>query len=184
MSRDVVFDKNTFWQWNDVTEEDQNLNQFTVEYLVTELGEGGPQHRALSLPPAATRGTPTPTPTTTPATPPKLVEFATPRIADSMLDADHDDGLAARYRRIEDLLVGGESLRLAARELEEEVAELHAISADELNSFAEAERSSCWLKVMQEEMTSITENKTWSLEDMPLGHQAIGAQMGVQTKAE
>ena len=27
---------------------------------------------------------------------------------------------------------------------------------------------------MQEEMTSITENKTWSLEDMPPGHRAIG----------
>ena len=59
-------------------------------------------------------------------------------------------------------------------ELKEEVVELHAISVDELNSFAEAEKNPCWLKAMQEEMTSITENKTWSLEDMPPGHRGIG----------
>ena len=61
--------------------------------------------------------------------------------------------------------------------LEEEVAELHAISMDESNSFVEAERNPCWLKAMQEEMVSITENKLWSLEDMPLGHRAIGLNM-------
>ena len=44
VSRDVIFDECTFWQWNDVTEADQNPNEFTVEYLVTELGEGGAQH--------------------------------------------------------------------------------------------------------------------------------------------
>ena len=34
VSPDVIFDDTTFWQWNDVTEADQNTNQFTVEYLV------------------------------------------------------------------------------------------------------------------------------------------------------
>ena len=46
-----------------------------------------------------------------------------PRTADSTLDANHDDGLVARYRRMEDLLGRGEPPRLAARQLEEEVAE-------------------------------------------------------------
>ena len=74
---------------------------------------------------------------------------------------------------MDDLVGGGEPPRLAVRELEE-VAELHAISADEPNTFVEAERNPCWLKAMQKEMTSITENQTWSLEDMPPGHRAIG----------
>ena len=129
-----------------------------MKYLVTEPVEGGAQHRALPLPAAASL---------------KLVEFATPRTTDSTLDADHDDDLVARYRRMEDLVGGGEPPGLAARELEE-VAELHAVSADEPNTFAEAEKNPCWLKAMQEEMTSITENQTWSLEDMPPGHRAIG----------
>ena len=76
--------------------------------------------------------------------------------------------------KIEDLLGKSESPGLAARKLEEEVTKLHAINADEPNSFAEVEKNPCWLKAMQEEMTFITDNKTWSLEDMPLGHRAIG----------
>ena len=96
MSRNVIFDESTFWQWNDVIEADQNLNQFTMEYLVTEPGEGGAQHQESSLSPATTPGTTTPIPTTTPAAPHKPVLFTTPRTMDSTLDADHDDGLVAR----------------------------------------------------------------------------------------
>ena len=129
-----------------MTKADQNPNQFTVEYLVTEPGERGAQHREPSPPPAAT--------------PPEPVEFATPRTTNSTLDTDHNDDLVARYQRMEDLVGGGEPPGLAARKLEQEMAELHAISADEPNTFAEAERNPCWLKAMQEEMTSITENKT------------------------
>ena len=51
------------------------------------------------------------------------MEFATPRTADSTLNADHDDDLVARYQRMEDLLGGGEPPGLAACELEEEVDE-------------------------------------------------------------
>ena len=160
MSRDVIFNESTFWQWNDVIETDHNPNQFMVEYLIIEQQEGGAQHQEPSPPPAAT--------------PPEPVEFATPRTVDSMLDVDHDDDLVARYQRMEDLVGGGEPPGLAQRELEQEVAELYAISADEPNTFAEAERNPCWLKVMQEEMTSITDNQTWSLEDMSSRNRAIG----------
>ena len=40
VSRDVIFNEGTFWQWNEVIEAGHNPNQFTVEYLVTEP-EGG-----------------------------------------------------------------------------------------------------------------------------------------------
>ena len=49
---------------------------------------------------------------------------------------------------------------------------------DEPNTFAVAEKNPCWLKAMQEEMTSITENQTWSLEDMPPGHRTIRGSNG------
>ena len=121
-------------------EADHNPNQFTVEYLVTEPEEGGALHQEPSSSPTGA--------------PPEPMEFAIPRTANSMLDVDHDDDLVARYRRMDDLVGGGEPPGLAARELEE-VAELHAISADEPNILAEA-GNPCWLKAMQEEMTSIT----------------------------
>ena len=75
------------------------------------------------------------------------MEFATPRTADSTLDADHDADLEAMYQRMDDLVGGGEPPGLATRELEE-VVELHAISAHEPNTFAEAERKQCWLKAV------------------------------------
>ena len=93
-----------------MVEVDHNINQFTVEYLITEPEEGGAQHQEPLPPPAAA--------------PPEPVEFATPRIADSTLDANHDDGLVARYWRMEDLLGRGEPPRLAARQLEQEVPEV------------------------------------------------------------
>ena len=96
MSLDVIFDESTFWQWNYVIEADHNPNQFTVEYLVTEPEEGGAQHQE-----------PSPSPTAAPLEP---VEFATPRTADSTLDADHDDDLVAKYRRMDDLVGRGEHL--------------------------------------------------------------------------
>ena len=66
VSRDVIFNESTFWQWNGVTEADQNPNQFTIEYLVIEPGEGGAQHREpSSLPTAAT---------------PEPMKFATPQL--------------------------------------------------------------------------------------------------------
>ena len=82
------------------------------------------------------------------------MEFATLHTANLTLDAKHDDDLMARYRRMEDLVGGGEPPGLVACELEQEVVEQHAISADEPNTFAEAERNPCWLKAMQEEMAS------------------------------
>ena len=46
VSRDVVFDESTFWQWNDVIETDRNPNQFTVEYLVTSRKKEEPSIRS------------------------------------------------------------------------------------------------------------------------------------------
>ena len=84
-----------------------------MECLVTESEGGGGAHLQEPLPPPT-------------VAPPEPVEFATPRTADSMLDADHDDGLVARYRRMEDLLGRGEPPRLAARQLEQEVPEVES----------------------------------------------------------
>ncbi|XP_023536261.1 uncharacterized protein LOC111797484 [Cucurbita pepo subsp. pepo] len=65
VSRDVIFDESTFWQWNDVVEADHNQNQFTLKYLITEPEEGGAQHQEPSPPPAGA--------------PPEPVEFTTPQ---------------------------------------------------------------------------------------------------------
>ena len=152
-----------------MTEADHYPNQFTVEYLITEPEEGEAQHQEPS---PLLAGIPL-----------ELVEFATPRIVDSTLDADHNDDLVARYWRMDDLVGGGEPPRLATRELEE-VAKLHAISADEPNTLAEAGRNPCWMKAMQER-----DDIHHREPDMESGGYASGtpsnrAQMGLQTEAQ
>ena len=69
----------------------------------------------------------------------KTVTVATPQTADSTLDANHDDGLVTKYRRMEDLLEGGEPPGLAARELEDRSSnnkELLGLAARELKNWS------------------------------------------------
>jgi hypothetical protein len=65
---------------------------------------------------------------------------------------------------------------------EVEQAEAHAISVDEPHTFAEVIDNPCWKKAMEEEMTSITYNKTWSMEELPAGHRAIGLKWVLKLK--
>jgi hypothetical protein len=51
--------------------------------------------------------------------------------------------------------------------------ELHVVSSDEPTSIDEAEGSPSWMKVMMEEMMPIDKNDTWSLVNLPPGHQPI-----------
>jgi hypothetical protein len=61
--------------------------------------------------------------------------------------------------------------------------ELHVVISDEPTSFVEVERIPSWRKVMMLEMTSIDENDTWSLIDLPPGRKSIGGEVGVQGEA-
>lgn len=45
---------------------------------------------------------------------------------------------------------------------------------DEPSTFTEAEKSKAWRRAMLDEISSIKENETWHLVDLPLGHRPIG----------
>lgn len=62
--------------------------------------------------------------------------------------------------------------------------ELHFSSAEELGSFNEAEKEACWRDAMQEEMRSITDNKTWELTDLPPEHRVIGLKWVFKVKRD
>jgi hypothetical protein len=72
VSRDVVFDENTFWRWDNPDTEEQGAEPFTVEYLITELDEGG----------ALDYGAPSTTPsrTASPAVPPGTSALTPPLV--------------------------------------------------------------------------------------------------------
>jgi hypothetical protein len=52
--------------------------------------------------------------------------------------------------------------------------ELLAVIGNELINVDEALKSSAWHAAMLEELSSIKENETWSLAELPRGHKAIG----------
>jgi hypothetical protein len=97
------------------------------------------------------------------------VEFAKPPIAPaSELFNDADDTDAPhQYHRVADLL-GPDATDAGP------VEHLFLTSVEEPASVAEAEQDPCWGKVMLEEMTSIEDNETWELVDLPHGHRPIG----------
>jgi hypothetical protein len=51
---------------------------------------------------------------------------------------------------------------------------LGLVSAEEPASLEEALSTPAWRRAMEEEMTCIIDNKTWTLSDLPAGHRAIG----------
>jgi hypothetical protein len=71
------------------------------------------------------------------------------------LDVDHDDDAPLRFHSMSDILATPEFMSRALM-----VEELHAVSSNKPTSFAEAERSLSWRKMMMEEMDSIEENGT------------------------
>jgi hypothetical protein len=121
VTRDAVFDESAQWDWGveaggvgNGGEED-----FVVQYpeLIEHVVEGEPAGRspaAANSPPAAmtpgaTQDTPTtPSATWTPgaqATSPAPVEFASPPSNfDELLDAEHDDDVPARFRKLDNML--------------------------------------------------------------------------------
>jgi hypothetical protein len=89
-------------------------------------------------------------------------------VNDDNPDADHNDDALLRFCNINDILrtVGFAPCALMAEELD-------VVSSDELTSFIEGKRGPSWRKAMMEEMTSIKENDTWSLIDLPPGCKPI-----------
>lgn len=108
--------------------------------------------------------------------------FSTPLTTDPNLDADDDEGEEHRYRALDNILGSDTFPRLAHREVEE--AELHAVSVEEPRTLKEADGDPNWVAAMEEELTSIRDNKTWSLVELPRGHRAIGLKWVYKVKRD
>jgi hypothetical protein len=170
VTHDVVFDEQAQWEWG-LGGDDGKLgggnDVFTVEY--TTMGPMAPM--AYGADEAPTEESPLPAG----ANDTKVDDD----IDDKNLDADHDDDAPLRFRSMSDILAtpGFTPCALVAEEL-------HVVSSDEPTSFAEAEHSSSWRKVMMEEMDSIEENGTWSLVDLPPGRKRIGVKWVFKVKRD
>nr|AAU90089.1 putative polyprotein [Oryza sativa Japonica Group] len=174
VSRDVVFDEAAMWPWRDpeVTQTGGE-EDFTVEFFSTPLGgnrvpdvvveHGGARETETAPSPLAT---PDAAPVWSPVTSssPAGVEFCTPP-SDASIESD---GAPPRFRTVNNVLATTTPV------LDFDYDDECLIAEQEPFSFKEAEKEQCWMKAMEEEMSSIEGNNTWFLCDLPSDHRAIG----------
>jgi hypothetical protein len=201
VTRDAMILEDAQWNWDMELGggRDGGSEEFVVEYLAgTKQDVGGePARRSPaavnSSPAAAPPGTPwTPgnAPTVlvtphlvTPSVTPEPVEFVTPPFDhEDMLDADHDEDVPARFRKLDDVWGPATPLGPVLREFADE--RLMFASAEEPATFKEAEKEECWRCTMEAEIQSIKENKTWSLVDLPPGHKPISLKWVFKVKRD
>jgi len=97
------------------------------------------------------------------------------------LDADDEEGVEHRYRTLDNILGLDAAPGLAHHHDVE--AELHAVSMEEPRTLKEADGDPNWVATM-EELSSIRDNKTWSLVELPRGHRAIGLKWVYKVKRD
>jgi hypothetical protein len=66
----------------------------------------------------------------------------------------------------------------------DEEAELHVVSVEEPRTLKEANDDPSWVVTMEEDLSSIRDNKTWSLVELPRGHRAIGLKWVYKVKRD
>lgn len=103
------------------------------------------------------------------------IRWATPLTHDDGRDTDTGQ---IRYRRLSCVLDATEDE--AIRELGEQCM----LAAEEPQNINEAIADEAWRAAMDEEMASITENKTWELSALPRGHKAIGLKWVFKVKRD
>jgi hypothetical protein len=179
VTRDVVFKERRQWDWA-AQAHGKGVDApsvFTVAY-VTESGETivddgsdiypGASPRSPSLPAINT-----PASTTSPTTPTPAVEMCTPPSHDGALDDADDEGAPHRYRRIANVYTTTQPLpdepaipdASSDNDSDDENTEpevLNLVAAEEPSSVEEALATPAWKKAMEEEMSCIMDNKTWT----------------------
>jgi hypothetical protein len=172
VSRDVIFDEGTSWDWG---EHGSGASTFTVDNWTMPMP-------ASSVP--ATTSSPAPTPPSrstsvadgpsSPVRPTTVykaqpIRFVSPpaKPDEENLDAGVDPNGNLCYRRVLDL-IDPNAVNPGRAE------RLLLTPTGEPSTLAEAEGDENWRLAMVDELASIEQNSTWTLVDLPAGHRPIG----------
>jgi transposase InsO family protein len=186
ISRDVVFDEDAMWEWTgnqasemefDITMPDQSeflptteLKLRTEEVSMPSAGDGAEQAAGEEQDQAErVTGTPLSNFRTTSGQEPDAESQIESPLSEN-LDADHDDA-PLRFRKVSDLVGPGSPPGQAIRNVPEF---LMFAAGEEPTTFTQAEKEASWRQAMKEEISSIEENDTWKLVDLPPNHKPIG----------
>jgi hypothetical protein len=201
VSRDVVFDEGSSWDWND--EEQGEHDELVVEYMVHGGAPARREPAAEPAMPSMTASPPSPpsdgppaasaalTPTGSytevgessgsgpaPSVPASStgIEFVSPpnSFTDTLDDGD-DPGNPHRFRMVAELMDKGAVAPPQGKRL---------FLMDEPESFDDAVPHECWRQAMLDELASIEENDSWTLTDLPPGHHPIGLKWVFKTNKD
>jgi hypothetical protein len=201
VSRDVVFDEGSSWDWSH--EEQDEHGELVVEYMVhggaparrDPGGEPATPSTTASPPTPPSNGPPAASAAVTPAgaytevgessgsgpapsvpTSSTGVEFVSPpdSFTDTLDDGDDPEN-PHRFRMVADLMDKEAAAPPQGRCL---------FLMDEPESFDDAVPHECWRQAMLDELASIEENDSWTLTDLPPGHRPIGLKWVFKTKKD
>ena len=151
ISRDVLFQENLEWAWNEVVSDGKEITEFQVmdqfysdEFENLEDAETGVENvlpHATEIP-AIGETSPSPPSTNTPV----------------------------RLRSLSDIYANTEEV-VGGDEQENEVM---MVVSEEPTCYQEAVTEGRWYEAMKNELKSIEKNNTWSLTELPLGYKPIG----------
>jgi hypothetical protein len=92
-----------------------------------------------------------------------------------MLDIEDDPTRPHNFRLVTDLVGKHEAVPQGAE---------HVFFVKEANMFTVAESHDCWRWVIMEDLDSIKENGTWTLNELPPEHRPIGLKWVFKTKRD
>jgi len=193
ISRDVVFEENRAWLWNEGDRSEPAVPTFDVEYFsvvgsgtITDDAEqaagisagpvfqeqGSPSQDQWAINDDSSAASNQSTPPGSPAV--QEVEFATPPTGESI----DSEGVPLRYRTLNNLNDTTDEIG------DFEYSGVCYLAAEEPRSVEAALSENCWRKAMEAEMESIQANKTWELSVLPAGHRAIGLKWVFKVKKD
>ncbi|KAK0579794.1 hypothetical protein LWI29_031544 [Acer saccharum] len=153
-SRDVIFEENESWNW------DQTKASRSAELISEE------ETREVATEPQIPRDQQTPQ---RGSTSPQRYDTPLP------IERDFSDMMPRGTRSLEDLYENTE-------QVEEDITLYCLLMTSDPVSFEEANQEEKWRSAMDDEIRSIEKNKTWELTNLPKGRKAIGVKWVYKTK--
>jgi hypothetical protein len=168
VSCDIVFDEQAKWQWGEAEDSDDSAGDtWAIEYNLSceqVVVDGAAEQEEEPVPADGIHE----------AEGDDIDQCQDESVVSENLDADKGDSVLVCFRRLDDIVA----------ELDNHELQLHVLSSDEPATFDEAEYNPYWRRAMEEEISSIEENKTWTLCELSQGRQAIGLKWVFKVKRD
>lgn len=163
VSRDVIFEEEKAWSWNQDEEGTELKGETSVVFGMSAtdsggeelMGENNSQSSSVSATPGESENS-------------QNVESDTESTSASNSTSESDTSREAqRYKSVAEIYANTDEVEL-------ETDELYFAAADEPVNYKEASTDKRWKEAMEKELEAVERNKTWELTTLPPGHMPIG----------